>query len=165
MFGSDSWNTGNWNTTGSNWKDAMVGALSGFGQSGFGDSGKGNYYVKANWKGDGLADTGLGYMQNPNHKDLSSMAWGIAGQINNNRFNRNMPTIDNFDPSNDYLSGYNVLDKYNYNFGTPNTYSTLQHVLPQYSGINDDPYYNAQNNYGSKVYDLLGGNDYGNLSI
>jgi len=51
-------------TTGSYGKDVGVGLMSAL-QDAFNKPGE--YYVKTNWKGNGLADTGIGYMQNPNY--------------------------------------------------------------------------------------------------
>ena len=51
-------------STGNAWKDLLLGTAGGI--ANFGDQ-KGTYYVKANYKGNGLADTDLGYMVNYNY--------------------------------------------------------------------------------------------------
>lgn len=64
-----------------------IGALA-VGLSGAGN--KGNRYVRANWKGGGLADTGLGYISNQNYINpydagqmLSAMFGGSKGFLKN----------------------------------------------------------------------------------
>ena len=54
--------------TGNAWKDLLLGTAGGI--ANLGDQ-KGTYYVKANYKGNGLADTDLGYMVN-----MLSAMWG-----------------------------------------------------------------------------------------
>ena len=77
-----------WLSTGSNWKDAGISALAGFGNA---YERPGQYYVQANWRGDGIADTGLGYMRNPNYRDYVSAARAmvrlaqLAGNKNKNK--------------------------------------------------------------------------------
>ena len=51
-------------STGSYGKDVGVGLLSGLN---YAFNKPGEYYVKANWSGNGLANTGLGYMSNPRY--------------------------------------------------------------------------------------------------
>ena len=61
-------------STGSKGKDALLGGVMGFGDVFNGR--KYIPYVTANWAGDGLARTGIGYIQNPRYRDYSS-----AGQM------------------------------------------------------------------------------------
>lgn len=58
LTGKDLYTTGNYG------KDVGVGLMSAL-QDAFNKPGE--YYVKTNWRGNGLADTGIGYMQNPNY--------------------------------------------------------------------------------------------------
>ena len=66
-------------STGSAWKDLLLGTAGGL--ANLGDQ-KGTYYVKANYKGNGLADTDLGYMVNYDYKNpydmvnMLSAMWG-----------------------------------------------------------------------------------------
>ena len=68
------YNLRNMLSTGSKGKDALLGGVIGFGDVFNGR--KYIPYVTANWAGDGLARTGIGYMQNPRYRDYSS-----AGQM------------------------------------------------------------------------------------
>ena len=67
-------------STGSTWKDLMLGGLGGLASQL--DKGKGNYYVIANYKGNGLADSGMGYLTNYDYKNpydmvnMLSAMWG-----------------------------------------------------------------------------------------
>ena len=76
-------NFSNWLSSGNRWKDALIGGVTGFGQA-FQQPGK--YYVQANWAGNGLARTGLGYMANPNYRDYFSggRALSALGNLNKN---------------------------------------------------------------------------------
>lgn len=50
------------------------------------DNTPGNYYVKANYKGNGLADTGIGYMANQRYQnpyDQSTLLSSVLGQGGN----------------------------------------------------------------------------------
>ena len=66
-------------STGNAWKDLLLGTAGGI--ANLGDQ-KGTYYVKANYKGNGLADTDLGYMVNYDYKNpydmvnMLSAMWG-----------------------------------------------------------------------------------------
>lgn len=68
-------NFSNWLSTGSSLKDAGLSALVGLGDA---LQPKGRYYVQANWKGNGLANTGLGYLANPNYRDFFSAGQALA---------------------------------------------------------------------------------------
>lgn len=65
--------------TGNAWKDLLLGTAGGL--ANLGDQ-KGTYYINANYKGDGLADTDLGYMVNYDYKNpydmvnMLSAMWG-----------------------------------------------------------------------------------------
>ena len=81
--------------TGNVWKDLLLGTAGGLANLG---EKKGTYYVNANYKGNGLADTDLGYMVNYDYKNpydmvnMLSAMWGgnnkglpssISGRIKN----------------------------------------------------------------------------------
>lgn len=67
-------------STGNAWKDLLLGTAGGL--ASLGDQ-KGRYYVMANYKGNGLADTGIGYMTNYDYKNpydmvnMLSAMWGV----------------------------------------------------------------------------------------
>ena len=70
-------------STGSTWKDLMLGGLGGLASQL--DKGKGNYYVMANYKGNGLADSGMGYLTNYDYKNPYDMANMVASVWGNNK--------------------------------------------------------------------------------
>lgn len=90
---NNQYNLMNMLSTGSKSKDALLGGV-----IGFGDVFSGRKYVPygtANWAGNGLARTGIGYIQNPRYRDYSSagqMIGALYGKDNltkdsgNNRF-------------------------------------------------------------------------------
>ena len=70
-------------STGSTWKDLMLGGLGGLASQL--DKGKGNYYVMANYKGNGLADSGMGYLTNYNYKNPYDMVNMVASVWGDNK--------------------------------------------------------------------------------
>ena len=70
-------------STGSTWKDLMLGGLGGLASQL--DKGKGNYYVTANYKGNGLADSGMGYLTNYDYKNPYDMVNMVASVWGNNK--------------------------------------------------------------------------------
>ena len=70
-------------STGSTWKDLMLGGLGGLASQL--DKGKGNYYVMANYKGNGLADSGIGYLTNYDYKNPYDMVNMVASVCGNNK--------------------------------------------------------------------------------
>ena len=70
-------------STGSTWKDLMLGGLGGLASQL--DKGKGNYYVMANYKGNGLADSGMGYLTNYDYKNPYDMVNMVASVGGNNK--------------------------------------------------------------------------------
>ena len=70
-------------STGSTWKDLMFGGLGGLASQL--DKGKGNYYVMANYKGNGLADSGMGYLTNYDYKNPYDMVNMVASVWGNNK--------------------------------------------------------------------------------
>lgn len=114
--------------TGTKWKDALIGGGTGLGEALNG--GDGRYYVNAQWQGNGLAKSGLGYAHNPNRRDYTSGGVGLA-DVFRNRNNQNQngnllsslgsiaPYINKFvnaqEPSL-YNNGYAMLDN---NYSSP----------------------------------------------
>ena len=70
-------------STGSTWKDLVLGGLGGLASQL--DKGKGNYYVMANYKGNGLADSGMGYLTNYDYKNPYDMVNMVASVWGNNK--------------------------------------------------------------------------------
>ena len=70
-------------STGSTWKDLMLGGLGGLASQL--DKGKGNYYVMANYKGNGLADSSMGYLTNYDYKNPYDMVNMVASVWENNK--------------------------------------------------------------------------------
>ena len=70
-------------STGSTWKDLMLGGIGGLASQL--DKGKGNYYVMANYKGNGLADSGMGYLTNYDYKNPYDMVNMVASVWGNNK--------------------------------------------------------------------------------
>ena len=70
-------------STGSTWKDLMLGGLGGLASQL--DKGKGNYYVMSNYKGNGLADSGMGYLTNYDYKNPYDMVNMVASVWGNNK--------------------------------------------------------------------------------
>ena len=70
-------------STGSTWKDLMLGCLGGLASRL--DKGKGSDYVMANNKGNGLADSGMGYLTNYDYKNPYDMVNMVASVWGNNK--------------------------------------------------------------------------------
>ena len=70
-------------STGSTWKDLMLGGLGSLASQL--DKGKGNYYVMANYKGNGLADSGMGYLTNYDYKNPYDMVNMVASVWGDNK--------------------------------------------------------------------------------
>ena len=73
--------------TGNVWKDLLLGTASGL--ANLGDK-KGTYYINANYKGNGLADTDLGYMVNYDYKNPYDMANMLSAMWSEN--NKGLPS-------------------------------------------------------------------------
>ena len=66
--------------------------------SGIGYTMNGNKYIPymtANWAGNGLAKTGIGYMINPNYRDYVSAGQALGALNSKNIFTKNIFTKDN----------------------------------------------------------------------
>ena len=70
-------------STGSTWKDLMLGGIGGLASQL--DKGKGNYYVMSNYKGNGLADSGMGYLTNYDYKNPYDMVNMVASVWGDNK--------------------------------------------------------------------------------
>ena len=81
----------------------------------------GTYYVQANWKGNGLANTGLGYTANPNYANPYDVGQMLASlrKLNNwsltkdNLFNRNKNNnnvLEKLSAINEYIDNYEPLN-------------------------------------------------------
>lgn len=68
-------------SSGSTPKDVGISLISGLGQS---LMPQGRYYVQTNWKGNGLADSRLGYMGNPYYRDYFSGGSAMHSLLNRN---------------------------------------------------------------------------------
>lgn len=77
-------------TTGSYGKDVGVGLMSAL-QDAFNKPGE--YYVKTNWRGNGLADTGIGYMQNPNYVNPYDYMNALTSSLYNRKENNFMDSL------------------------------------------------------------------------
>lgn len=64
--------------------DALIGGGTGFGEA---YNKPGFYYVKSNWKGNGLADTGIGYLQNLDRRDYTSAGNAISSLLGKDKDN------------------------------------------------------------------------------
>ena len=63
-----------------------LGAIAGLAQA-F-SPGRGQYYVKANYKGNGLADTSLGYMMNYDYKNPAGGVMALSQLFGNNKYGK-----------------------------------------------------------------------------
>lgn len=142
-----------WLSSGSNWKDILSGGVSGFG-AGMNQDG-GRYYVKSNWKGDGLADVGIGYLPGRGYggQDFKDMGTRLAGMFGY-KGNKGLSGNSLFDNANNLLKGSNALDKYNNVF--VNNPNPIQSSLNNYFDNG-----NGYINYGNNVSDYLDLDNYG----
>ena len=84
------YNLNNILSTGNGLRDALIGGLSG-GADALNPRGK--YYVRASYKGNGLADTGLGYMANPDYKSFADGAQMLSSLFKRNKGNTSSNSI------------------------------------------------------------------------
>lgn len=140
-----------WLSSGSNLRDAITGLFGGLG------SNKGRYYSYAHWKGDGLADTGIGYLANDKAEDNDRLAHQLAGiggygNSTDNRFNLGSSLSNIFG----YINNGNAMNSYENN---PFTKTLTDNILTYESG-------GGLPNYGTTVGDYLNLDNYGSdLSI
>ena len=79
---SKEYNLKNILSTGNNFTNAFWGGLSGAADA---VNPRGQYYVKANYKGNGLADTGIGYMANPDYRNFGDAAQMLSALFKKNK--------------------------------------------------------------------------------
>lgn len=74
-----------WKTvsTGNKAKDIGISSLFGITDATQGD--KGRYYIRANYKGNGLADTGIGMLSNPNYRNAWELYEPLMAQLNSRK--------------------------------------------------------------------------------
>lgn len=84
------YNLNNILSTGNGLRDALIGGLTG-GADALNPRGK--YYVRASYKGNGLADTGLGYMANPDYKSFADGAQMLSSLFKRNKGNASSNSI------------------------------------------------------------------------
>ena len=149
---SKEYNLNNILSTGNPIANVLGGALFGAAEAG---NKKGKYYVRANYKGNGLADTGIAYMANPNYKSMSDGAQMVSALFKRNKGDSS---------SNSILQKLQALVNTKQN---PAPY-TLQGELknPPYSGYGQYnlPYNNYKMPDVSYNYDNLG-NNYGQYQL
>lgn len=119
----DLWSTGN------KAKDILGGLAIGLGNV---NNRPGQYYVQANYKGGGLANTGLGYIQNKNYQNPYDQAALLTSMLYNKKDNKQSLQDKlgiNFQPTGiDFRRPYNVgdysLPTQDYDYNTSWMYST-----------------------------------------
>lgn len=78
---------GDWLSTGNKLRDAGLGAM--YGLASVSSGNKYMPYMMANWAGNGLARTGIGYMQNPKYRDYASGAQMVSSLFDKNLVKNN----------------------------------------------------------------------------
>lgn len=73
---------GDWLSTGNKLRDAGLGAM--YGLASVSSGNKYMPYMTANWAGNGLARTGIGYMMNPKYRDYASGAQMVSSLFDKN---------------------------------------------------------------------------------
>jgi hypothetical protein len=139
-----------WLTTSSNGRDALISGI-----VGLGDALNGSHYtpyVMSNWAGNGLARSGIGYMQNPRYRDYASAgqalaALGSMGRDNNNllsglgSLNKRRELYGSVADSIDKYARPTQYDMYSNNYGyTDNNYSTpiSRGITNYFNGVPDN---------------------------
>lgn len=139
--GKDLWSTGN------RAKDIFGGAVIGLSNL---SNRPGQYYVKSNWKGGGLADTGLGYIANQNYQNPYDQANLLTSMMYGKGKGFRLPNLNILKKS---TQGGNVLNA--------DTGNTLQDFISNYTdGYNLKPetisdYLGLETNYGGYVPQFL----------
>lgn len=88
----EKYNLNNILSTGNGFVDALMGGLSG-GANALNPRGK--YYVTANYKGNGLANTGIDYMANPDYKSFANGAQMLSSLFKRNNSDTSSNSILN----------------------------------------------------------------------
>ena len=127
-------NFSNWLSTGSKLKDAGLSALVGFGDA---LQPKGKYYVQANWKGNGLANTGIGYLANPNYRDFFSAGQALAALGNLGKEDKGLWQNILGQSAEDYMKGLQKPSMYSFGSNLDNVLGPTYSITnTPYSGIN-----------------------------
>lgn len=119
-------------STGSYGKDVGVGLLSGLN---YAFNRPGEYYVKANWSGNGLANTGLGYISNPDYTNPYDAMNALTSTLYEGK--KDKQNRDTFDSMGKRLTA--MLGKPMFNDLLQNPYGlpTKEYSLPRIgSGVN-----------------------------
>lgn len=133
--------------SGSNWKDAIIGAAGGLAE---GMNRKGDYYVNSNWRGNGLANTHIGYLPNQNYRDYTSGAIALskAFKRDKNKDEGSFPSLSTIFRNN---RPYDILSR-----------DIDEYARPDYYDIYSDNAGNLTNNYdsaiSSSITDLINNN-------
>lgn len=139
-YGKDLYTTGNYG------KDVGVGLLSSLN---YAVNKPGKYYVKANYKGNGLADTGLGYMTNQNYTNPYDMMNALTSSMYSGKDDSKPLTFGEMKTKlSDALSKpifSNLLDRSNYSYPL----HTESYQLPQIGNIGG----NSIGRYNDTLYD------------
>jgi hypothetical protein len=119
-------------STGSYGKDVGVGLLSGLN---YAFNRPGEYYVKANWSGNGLANTGLGYMSNPDYTNPYDAMNALTSTLYEGKKDKKEKDRDTFGSMKERLS--TMLGKPLFGIDNSNPYglNTKEYALPEVAGV------------------------------
>lgn len=117
-------------STGSYGKDVGVGLLSGLN---YAFNRPGEYYVKANWSGNGLANTGLGYISNPDYTNPYDAMNALTSTLYEGK--KDKKSGDTFGSMKERLS--TMLGKPLFGIDNSNPYglNTKEYTLPEVAGV------------------------------
>ena len=90
-------------STGSNWKDALIGSAMGLGEA---MNPQGQYYVNSNWAGNGLARSHIGYLPNTNKRDYTSAGMALTRAFRKNKNNEENSTDRQMGTIAPYINSY-----------------------------------------------------------
>ena len=96
----------------------------------------GRYYVRTNWKGNGLADTGIGYLSNPKYQnpyDQANLLIDLFTKRNTNNLIPSDTILSKYDD--DFSQAGNWFNTPDYNYtGIDTTLNTKGFVRPEWLG-------------------------------
>ena len=138
-----------WLTTGSKGRDALISGIVGFGDALNGS--RYTPYVMSNWAGNGLARSGIGYIQNPRYRDYASAGQALAalgsmsGKINPygglGQYDTRREQYGSIADAIDKYARPTQYDLYSNNYGyTDNNYSTpiSRGITNYFNGVPDN---------------------------
>lgn len=100
-------------------------------------SNPGQYYVQANWKGNGLANTGLGYLADPSYRDPFSAGQALASLANLGREDKGLWQNILGQSAEDYMKGLQKPSMYSFGSNLDNVLGPTYSITnTPYSGIN-----------------------------